>query len=57
MKIKLTIAALFAVILPGSAFAQGCSGSHAMEQQASMSCAEGMTFDADAGTCVAEATS
>ncbi|UWQ98274.1 adenylosuccinate lyase [Rhodobacteraceae bacterium S2214] len=57
MKIKLTIAALFIAISPVAAFAQGCHGSHAMDQQAAISCAEGMVFDADANTCVAETTS
>ncbi|MCK0120795.1 MAG: adenylosuccinate lyase [Yoonia sp.] len=57
MKIKLTIAALFIAISPVAAFAEGCHGSHAMDQQAAISCAEGMVFDADANTCVAETTS
>jgi hypothetical protein len=57
MKIKLTLAALFLAISPAAAFAEGCHGSHAMGDQAAMSCADGMTYDVDANTCVAETTS
>ena len=47
--IKTTVAVLALTALPGLAIAQ-CSGSHS--QQASMSCAEGMTYDAETNTCV-----
>ena len=57
MKIKFTLAALFLAASPISAFALGCNGSNHAQQQAAISCAEGMTFDADENTCVADVAS
>lgn len=56
MNIKTTIAAFVLILSPALAYAEGCSGA-AHSEQASMSCAEGMTFDASQNTCVAETTS
>jgi len=57
MKIRTTIAAVILTMSPALAFAMGCQGTAHLDQQASMSCAEGMTFDVDTNTCVAETTS
>lgn len=54
MKIKFTLAALLLAMAPAGAFAMGCQGDAHNDQQASMSCAEGMTFDAEKNTCVAD---
>jgi hypothetical protein len=57
MKTKATIAAFILLLSPAAAFAYGCNGAaHDATQQASMSCAEGMTYDADQNTCVADVT-
>lgn len=56
MKIKTTIAAFVLALSPALAFAQDCGGK-AHSEQASMSCAEGMSFDADQNACVADTTS
>ena len=48
MKTFLTAAAL--TLLPGLALAMGCSGYK--HETASMSCAEGTTWDAETNTCV-----
>lgn len=57
MKIKTTLTALVIALAPVTAFAMGCNGAdHAAEQQAAISCAEGMTFSAEANTCVADVT-
>ena len=56
MRIKTVLAAAILTMTPALAMAQGCSfGSHG--QEASMSCAEGTTWDATSGTCVPTATS
>lgn len=51
MRIKTVLAALCLTALPGLAMAQGCAWGHS-NQEASMSCAQGTTFDAQTGTCV-----
>lgn len=56
MKIKLSLAAIAIILSPAAAFAMGCQGADHASQQATMSCAEGMTFDVEANTCVAEVT-
>lgn len=56
MKIKMTIAAFVLTLSPALAFAEGCSGM-ASQEQAAMSCAEGMSFDAEQNACVADTTS
>lgn len=48
---KTLLTALALTVLPGLAMAEGCAFGHT--ETASMSCAEGMTFDATTGTCVA----
>ena len=53
--IKTFLAATAVSLLPGLALAMGCSGGHSM-QEAAMSCAEGLTFDAEAGKCVEQVT-
>ncbi len=58
MKTKTTIAAFIMLLSPAAAFAYGCNSSaHMEQQQAAISCAEGMVFDTEAQTCVAETTS
>lgn len=53
MKIKMTLAAIAIVMSPSAVFAMGCNGAdHAADQQAAISCAEGMTFSVEANTCV-----
>ncbi|TFL17885.1 adenylosuccinate lyase [Jannaschia formosa] len=54
-KMKTILAAAALVAAPGLASAQCNWGK--MEQQVTMSCAPGTTWDATAGTCVPEATS
>ncbi len=56
MKIKTTIAALILLLSPAAAFAYSCNYDK-VEQQAAISCAEGMVFDTESQTCVAETTS
>ncbi|RED14052.1 adenylosuccinate lyase [Pontivivens insulae] len=45
---KTAIVAALLILSPAAAFAAGCSGSHQ-----AMSCADGTTYDAQSGTCVA----
>lgn len=52
---KTLLTALTLTLLPGFAFAMGCSSFG--HTTASMSCAEGMTFDAETETCVPISTS
>lgn len=56
MKIKTTIAAFILLVAPAAAFAAGagCQGADHAKEEITMSCSEGMTFDADTNTCVAE---
>lgn len=54
MRIKTFLAAFVVMAMPGFAYAE-CSWGRM--QEASMSCAEGMTWDATAQICVATATS
>lgn len=56
MKIKTTMAAFILLLSPAAAFAY-CNGGAHTEQQAAISCAEGLVFDAESQTCVAETTS
>lgn len=49
---KTIFATLVLTLAPAVAFAEGCSGSHAMQETASISCAEGTTHDAETNTCV-----
>lgn len=58
MKTKTTIAAFILLLSPAAAFAYGCnSAAHMQQQTAAISCAEGMVFDTESQTCVAETTS
>lgn len=50
---KMTVIALVLFLAPSLSAAMGCSGSH----EQAMSCAEGTTWDSDAGACVPAATS
>jgi len=51
MRIKTVLAAAILTMTPAFAMAEGCSfGFHG--QEASMSCAEGTSWDATSGTCV-----
>lgn len=56
MKIKTTIAAFILLLSPAAAFANGCSSAH-MDQQAAISCADGMVLDTTSQTCVVDTTS
>lgn len=49
MKIKTTLAALALIVTPALAAAAGCMGDH---KEASMSCADGSTWDPNTRTCV-----
>ncbi len=53
MTLKTLTTALALTLLPGLALAggMGCGGTHGATQEA-MSCAEGMVFDTETGTCV-----
>ncbi|MBT0957141.1 adenylosuccinate lyase [Alphaproteobacteria bacterium KMM 3653] len=51
MKTKTVLAALALTLAPTLALAMGCGSEHS--QEASISCADGTTYDADAGKCVA----
>ena len=55
MKLKFTLAAAILAFGPSFANAMGCERGHG-DQQA-MSCAEGLVWDADKGSCVEQATS
>ncbi|MEL6571409.1 MAG: hypothetical protein AAFQ64_07120 [Pseudomonadota bacterium] len=57
MKMKTTTAALILLLSPAGAFAYCSGAAHEAQQQAAISCAEGMVFDTEAQTCVAETTS
>ncbi|MGR3504222.1 hypothetical protein [Pseudaestuariivita sp.] len=47
------IATLLVMLTPTVTLAMGCSGAHKMEAEtASISCAEGMSYDAEAKKCV-----
>ena len=50
--IKTFLAAVALTVLPGLALAMGCSGYK--HEQTVMSCADGMVFDAQTGTCVSQ---
>ena len=54
MKLKFTLAAAILALTPTLALAMGCSKEHAIEQ--AMSCADGMVWDADKGSCTAVVT-
>ena len=51
MKTTALLATLAVLALPQIATAMGCSGAHSKET-ASMSCAEGTSFDAETKRCV-----
>ncbi len=51
MKLGIALSTLALVVLPSLSFAMCGSEKHAM------SCAEGMTFDAETGSCVTATTS
>lgn len=55
MKIKMILASLLLATAPGLALAQGCSHGHS--QEAMITCADGLTWDAESGTCVTIASS
>ncbi|MEL6640297.1 MAG: hypothetical protein AAFP98_03120 [Pseudomonadota bacterium] len=57
MKMKTTTAALILLLSPAAAFAYCNGAAHEAQQQAAISCAEGMVFDTESQTCVAETTS
>lgn len=56
MKIKTLLAAVVLVAAPAVAQAQCAWGGHAT-QEAAISCADGMAWDADAMSCVATTSS
>lgn len=56
MKTKTTIAAFIMLLSPAAAFAYECNSAKHLEQ-AAISCADGMVFDTESQTCVAETTS
>ncbi|MEM9757385.1 MAG: hypothetical protein AAF914_15390, partial [Pseudomonadota bacterium] len=49
MRLKTLITAFFLALTPAAAFAEGCSWGHI---ETTSSCAEGATWDAEAGACV-----
>lgn len=51
MKIKVLLAALVLSMSPALAMAEGCFFGHATEE-ATMSCAQGTTWDAASASCV-----
>jgi len=57
MKLRTIIATVILTLSPALTFAMGCNGAAHLDQQASITCAEGTTFDVITNTCVAEATS
>ncbi len=54
IKWKTLVAGASLALVPGLAMAQGCGYDR---QQVTMSCAPGMSLDAETNTCVAEVTS
>jgi hypothetical protein len=50
MKIKTTLAAITLLLAPTFALAEGCI--HDRQQEASLTCAVGTTYDADTKSCV-----
>ncbi|MGC3939485.1 carbohydrate-binding module family 14 protein [Roseobacter sp. EG26] len=53
MTIKTLAAAVALTLAPVLAFAEGCN----YGQKVTMSCAEGMVYDSETGTCVTNTTS
>ena len=49
MRAKILAVSLALTVIPGLAFAAGCSGFH---EQMTMSCPEGQMLDVETGTCV-----
>ena len=53
-KLKTLVAAAAITAAPAAAFAEGCAWHQ--DRQANITCAPGSTYDAGAGTCVANPT-
>ncbi|MEM8977863.1 MAG: hypothetical protein AAGD04_00105 [Pseudomonadota bacterium] len=53
---KTCLAATVLAVLPTLSFAMGCNYEHTT-QTATMSCADGTTFDAESGKCVTSVSS
>ena len=56
MKIKVGLITAVLAFAPGLAIAE-CGWGHKMKEQVTMSCADGMIYDAAKGTCVTVSTS